>query len=281
MRIKCLAYLLLLLLWLPVNVQACTLWAAAGDAVEGGGTLLVKNRDWPPNHQQQLRLVNPSKGYRYFGLFATGAEPGLKAGINEQGLTVVSATASSIPWVERKQMMKGKAALPELLKSCATVDEALLRTDLFVNAHFLMLADKKQVAYVEIGPEGKYATRTETRGRLAHTNHYVESDMLWANRKVGSSSQTRYDRISSLLDEVKAFSLADFISFSQDQVAGPDNSIWRTGGNPKAARTLATWIVYLPVEGDALVYVRLANPDATESVNQYRLTDIFSGLTDI
>ena len=33
------------------NTLACTLWAAAGDKVDGGGTLIVKNRDRVPDHQ--------------------------------------------------------------------------------------------------------------------------------------------------------------------------------------------------------------------------------------
>lgn len=44
-------------------VEACTLYGAAGGNVEGGGTILAKNRDWKPDHTQLLRIVKPSRGY--------------------------------------------------------------------------------------------------------------------------------------------------------------------------------------------------------------------------
>jgi len=55
---------------------------------------VVKNRDWWPDHRHEIKRVTPKPGFRYYGLFATGNdEPGLKAGVNEKGLVVVSATA--------------------------------------------------------------------------------------------------------------------------------------------------------------------------------------------
>lgn len=34
--------------------EACTLWGATGQSVEGGGTLIAKNRDWAPVTNNQL-----------------------------------------------------------------------------------------------------------------------------------------------------------------------------------------------------------------------------------
>lgn len=278
---KTVCLLCCLLLFWPSGVQACTLWAVAGDMTQGSGTMLIKNRDWNPDHQQELKLVTPTQGYRYFGLFASGTFPGLKAGVNEKGFTVVSATASSIPRAERDRLPKRKGSLSELLKTCATVDEALSRKELFHRPQFLMMADKEKIAYVEIDPQGVYAIRSEVKGTLYHTNHYIEDALKSANRKVGKSSALRYERISTLLDTCKFYTPEDFISFSQDQAAGPDNSILRTGGKPGAARTLATWMVHLPASGEASVYVRLANPGQAVAIRQFRLIDIFSGVTEI
>ena len=39
-------------LWWVFSLQpshACTLWGAAGSAVDGGGVLITKNRDWAPD----------------------------------------------------------------------------------------------------------------------------------------------------------------------------------------------------------------------------------------
>lgn len=272
--------LIVCLIWLfggSASADACTLWAAAGDAVEGGGVMLVKNRDWAPDHQQELRLITPKQGLRYFGLFATGKESGLRAGINEKGLSVVSATAGSIPAVERRKMPRKMGVLREILRTCDTVDDALQRTDLFLGPQFIMMADRNKIAYIEIGPQGKHSIRSESKGALYHTNHYVEDSLLDENQKIGSSSSTRYQRISALLGGAKPFSVDDFISFSQDRVAGPDHSIWRTGAKQSSVRTLATWLVYSPFLGDTQIYVRLANPGQQEVVRTYTLTDIFTG----
>lgn len=271
----------LMLFVYSVPAQACTLWGAAGNAVQGGGTLLVKNRDWTPDHQQQLRLVNPQSGYRYVGLFADGKVPGLKAGINEKGLTVVSASVGSIPQAERRKMPKKRAVMAKLLATCESVDEALTRTDLFVGPLFLVLADKTKVAYIESGPNGQYAVHSETNGVLSHTNHYIETNMLEANRRIGASSLARYERISSLLHTQESFTANDFIGFSCDQSHGPDRSIWRTGGKPGGERTLATWMVQLPETGEPLLYLRLANPGEAEVIRQYPLSAIFTGSAGI
>ena len=63
--------IVLILLIAPGLANACTLWAAAGDRVVGGGTMIHKNRDWLPDHQQELRLVTPKSGYRYLSLYTT------------------------------------------------------------------------------------------------------------------------------------------------------------------------------------------------------------------
>ena len=74
----------------PMPALACTLWGAAG-AAANGGTLISKNRDWAPDHHQVLKKVHPKKGWAYFGLYAEGnGDAGLKAGVNEKGLTIVS-----------------------------------------------------------------------------------------------------------------------------------------------------------------------------------------------
>ena len=85
--------LLLCAVLLPIQVLACTLWGAAGDDA-AGGTLMAKNRDWKPDHRQLLKAVRPQAGHAYFGLYAEGNDAqGLKAGVNDQGLSVIVASA--------------------------------------------------------------------------------------------------------------------------------------------------------------------------------------------
>jgi hypothetical protein len=54
--------------------------------------------------------------------------------------------------------------------------------------------------------------------------------------------------------------------------AGPDYSIWRKGPSPRA-----TWIIFQPVSGKAVLYLRPANPREEVRENRYFLEDLFSG----
>jgi len=99
-RIKLVA-LAVLALGLPAT--ACTLWGAA-NPTGSEGTLLAKNRDWRPDHVQSVRLSRPASGLAFLGLYAdTGSEPGIKGGVNQAGLSIVSATAGSLPKAVRNE----------------------------------------------------------------------------------------------------------------------------------------------------------------------------------
>lgn len=262
-----------------VPAQACTLWAASGNVVEGGGSLIVKNRDWLPDHSQNVKLISPAEGYRYLGLFTMdGVHKGLKAGINEKGLVVVSATAASIPAKEREVMAYTHGLTSRLLKECSSVEEAIAKTDLFVGPQILMIADKQKVATIEIGPEGNYSVMVKENGTIFHTNHYIAESMLEFNRISGSSSQKRYSRIEELLTNgPQTYDLDTFIAFSKDQNDGPDNSIFRTGSTPNKTRTMAVWAVSIPQEDSPEIYVRILNPGESEQVLRINAKDVFSG----
>jgi hypothetical protein len=255
------------------TAAACTLFAATGsDWVEGGGTLIVKNRDWRPDWQE-MRLVD-NDTYRYYGIFAGDVEKSvLRAGINEKGLVVMSATASSIPTRDRRQMPQAKlSALRTMLGKCATVDEALSHSELFLGPKFLLLADAHKIAYLEVAPEGKYRIREVTNGPLAHTNHYLEPKLQWANYKSGTSSLTRYNRITELLDSGKQpYTLDDFVTYSQDQHDGPDNSIWRTGSNPKGGQTVATLAVRLQENQLPQLYLKIRTAPDKQGQEEIRM----------
>ncbi len=240
-------------------VAACTLFAANGTAwVQGGGSLIVKNRDWRPEGQE-MRLVTNGK-YKYYGLYAGGeGQRQLKGGVNERGLAVFSASASSIPAKERRAMPQAKkSALRTMLAECASVEEALAHTELYIGPKFLLLADAQKIAYVEIAPEGKYQIRIQENATLAHTNHYLETGLSDANERIGQSSRTRYTRIMELLQNGKQpYGLEDFIHFSEDRQAGPDDSIWRTGSRSGSEQTLATLAVHLQAGQAPEIYVKI------------------------
>lgn len=255
---------------------ACTLWAAAGEEA-AGGTIISKNRDWKPDHTQVLKMHRSKGEYAYFGIYAEGnEEPGIKSGTNEKGLTVVTASASSIPEANRAKQPGKRGSLIRLLANYATCDEIVAeREKIFPGTRtgFFLIADRHKVLVVEVGLEGHYAWRLSERGTVTHTNHFLDSSLAAYNIKVGRSSTTRLGRINELLGSTsRPFGTESFVRLSKDQNAGPDNSLWRTG---KGARTLSSWIVEIPPQGAPRLRVLLANPGQKEELRTFILDEKF------
>ncbi len=258
---------------LALPAQACTLFAAQGtEFVQGGGTLLVKNRDWKPESQRLLLRTDKGR-YRFYGLYC--GEKGhrsLRGGVNEAGVAIVSASASSIPKTIRHAMPQ-HGVLTEILAGCGSVEEALAVVQETRGPNFLMLADAKEIAIVEVGRGDAMKVRIVRQGTAAHTNHYLDPAFADLNIKKGTSSHMRYNRIAELLrNGEKPFSLDDFLTMSADQNDGPDNSIWRTGSTPTSEQTLATMAFHLQ-EGKApeiyVKYRREADEQGAEKVERF------------
>lgn len=271
-----LGFSMLALNFAPAAV-ACTLWGAAGEKVEGGGTLIAKNRDWEPTQVQEIKRVVPRDGFRYLGLYASDEEgTGLKAGINEKGLVVVTATASVVPDAKRSNPQKKTISTAEILKTFTTVEEVTGQLDRFTHAAFYLVADKDKVAVIEVGPGGKATAKITENGTIAQTNHYLNEQLRILNKKVSKSSRERYDRIRELLSkDLDGLTLEDFVAFSEDKNSGPDNSIYRTGSGPTRSRTLATWIIENPTVGPPLLYLKIADPDKPQKTMRLSLDDNF------
>jgi hypothetical protein len=258
------------------RLEACTLWGVANTNA-AGGTVISKNRDWKPDHTQVLKRHRGGKGYAYFGLYAEGGtEPGIKAGVNEKGLTVVTASASSIPKSKTDSQPGKHGVISALLSGYASCDEVLAKRDsIFPNtrAMFIMLSDRVKIVTVEVGLEGKYALKTVASGPVVHTNHFLEESLAGFNAKIGSSSATRLARITKLMmAEPMPCTAESFARISRDQQDGPDSSLWRTG---KAACTLASWIVETPARGAPKLRVVLANPGKQEETHAFILDPAF------
>lgn len=270
---------LILILFLPSLSYACTLFAAQGKLTTYGGLVLVKNRDWFPDHHQELRLIRKAGAYQYLGLFAVdGPSPGLKAGVNEKGLVIVSAAADAIPKAVRMSISRTKGLTGRLLSTCAGVDEVLTKGELFYGPTFLMVADATKIAMIEIGLEGKYATEVIQNGIYSHTNHYLIETMLPFNLQIPRSSKERLTLIKKLFSQTPPpYDLPTFLKFSTNQENGPDNSIFRIGGGPKKPRTLAIWAMETYEKEPPLLYVKIMNPGEQEKIFRANLREIFSG----
>jgi len=255
---------------------ACTEWAATGSAVEGGGTLIIKNRDWIPNQIQELKLFTPVDGYRYFGINIKDIGGMVKGGINEYGLVVFNQAAETTPGSERKQITPYLTDM--LLKKCKNVDEVIAMVPTLVGPIILNIADKNKIANIELGLNGTHASITSEDGVIYHTNHLLAENLLGANTVEYPGSHIRYQRIGELLKSVsKPYTLKNFIDFSQDQNDGPDSSIWRTGSTTEQQRTLATFAAKLPKQGSPTLYILMANPGQEFQYVNLQADDIFSG----
>lgn len=264
--------------WLPASALACTLWGAAGPDA-GGGTLISKNRDWQPDHHQLLKRVRPKNGLAYLGLYAEGNEdPGIKAGVNEKGLTIISASSN----VPKKLRMAGTdlhGVMNRIMAGYASIDAVLADADsLFGHTwpNYFLISDRSRLLTVEVGLNGQYSTKLADHGVATHTNHYLDPAMPeFAAFKVGASSATRLARIDTLLAEAsRPLSAAQFSVMSRDQNAGPDRSLWRTGSGHNA-QTLASWIVETPPSGPSRLHLVIANPGEAETTRDLLLDDAF------
>jgi hypothetical protein len=269
-------FLLTLITWLLLSValhpaQACTLFAAAGSSVRGGGTIIAKNRDRCPL-ASGLKVFVPQDGYRHLGLVSRDFPKGpAVAGINEKGLVVVDASPSSL--APQEEDCRAIPLTQALLTRCASVAEILAQTELLRASYpvFEIVADRRQVAVIEIAPEGQVSIQVSNQGTLYHTNHYLSSQLLWANQMACHSSKVRFRRIQQLLAcQGGPFTFADFLVFSQDRHAGPDKSINRLGSTLRETRTLATFVVQLSDDAPH-VFVRISNPGEPDKIVNFRL----------
>lgn len=258
------------------HLNACTLWGVVFTNA-AGGTILSKNRDWKPDHTQVLKMNRSGKGYAYFGLYAVGGTaPGIKEGVNAKGLTVVAASASSIPQSKLDNQPGKHSVISKLLSGYASCDEVLAKKDeIFpvTRAMFIMISDATKILVVEVGLEGQYAIQTIASGSAVHTNHFLEEKLASFNTKIGASSTTRLARITELLKtEGAPHTLDSFSKISRDQHAGPDNSLWRTGKN---GATLSSWIIETPAQDTPKLKVVMANPGKPEETNTFVLDQKF------
>jgi isopenicillin-N N-acyltransferase like protein len=267
--------LLLALERLPFQARGCTLWGAAGEEASGG-TLVSKNRDWKPDHVQVLKLRRDGK-YAYLGLYAEGNdEPGIKQGVNEAGLSVLTASASALPKDQRKAQPGTPSLMSTLLARYASCDQVLAdQQKLFAHRKpsFLLISDRHQLILLEVGLQGQFATRVVKAGTVTHSNHYLEPALAECNKTVGPSSATRLKRISELLQAApRPLGIAAFAEMSQDRHDGTNNSLWRTG---TGSCTLSSWILQSPAQGAPTLRVLIANPGRPEALESFVLDDQF------
>lgn len=253
-------------------VAACTVFGATGQRVSINGTIVAKNRDNSPHLFSSPRVFFPVSGFKFFGLYDVEADGFVIAGINEKNLAVLNASATSVP--REKREVATEDTTERLLTSFDSVDDIIARRDIFEKSHpaIYMVADAKKIAVVEVAPNGSVAIKKVDNGTLAFTNHYTHEGLSYANEHISENSKKRLERIGKLIESKKTpLSMNDFIKMSNDRAGGPNDSIWRTGDKYSQVRTLASFVVSIPVSGLPEIYVRISNPKEADRIINERL----------
>jgi hypothetical protein len=262
---------------MPRPSLGCTIWAATGTKVNGkGGTVVAKNRDNSMGLVTEFRAVCREKGLAFAALFDPERDGYVVAGINEKGLTVVNASAASLP--DEKRLVAKEDLTERLLTSFATVDALVAEGTLFATSHpaFYLVADSTKAALIEVAPGGKTSIKVTANGVLTHANHYTDESLKKANERPTRKSRDRLKRINRLLANGSAsFDLDGFISLSEDRSAGRIGAIRQECGPARKVCTLATWVVSLPKVGPPELYINILKSDYTAEKKKLTLDSGF------
>lgn len=166
----------------PENADGCTAWAASGDVTADGEPLLVKNRDYRPDHQQLqcLARIKPEHGYSYLTLTSAGSPGVFSSGVNAAGLAVADTHVVSKdigPGISRYSLMM------HLLEQCDRVSQALdyMKSVPHFGDGTVVLADMEgDMAVFELA-HSVQAVRRSFEGYLVSTNHFsdLQTRSLW------------------------------------------------------------------------------------------------------
>ena len=79
--------------------------------------------------------------------------------------------------------------------------DVLRELELFRRPVFYLVGDRREIAVIEVAPDGRRAVSRTAAGTLSHTNHYLAIDLPGRAAKPGASSLARRARIAELLGE--------------------------------------------------------------------------------
>lgn len=237
-----------------VGDQGCTTWAVLSEATRDGIPLLVKNRDYWPDHQelQCLAHTRPDKGYVYLNMTSAGSPGVFSSGINEAGLAVSDTHVSSLdigPGLPRYYLMM------EILEHHDTVHSAvdyLRSVNHAGNGTLLLLDANGEAAVFECGQIFSKSIPA-TNGFVVSANHYVTPALRqkWmfrtTDRKLIGSSLHRYSRVKRALLKAKGSIDLNWAINLMRQHGTPLNAICRHPElNPQSVTISSA--IYLPTK---------------------------------
>jgi isopenicillin-N N-acyltransferase-like protein len=228
--------------------EGCTTWAAVGSATADGEPLLVKNRDYRPEHLplQVFVTATPAVGYRY--LYGTSAgSPGVfNSGMNERGLAIADTHVCS---TDIGPGLPDYSLMMHTLEEHDTVRSALdyLNSVPRMGRNNLILADEGgDLAVVELGYH-HFAIVEAQNGIVVNTNHFVspslkESFVDCTRPPVKGNSFHRYDLVKRELEAVRGNIDVAFAQRLMATHAGPLASVCRHLELGSQSATIATTI---------------------------------------
>lgn len=236
--------------------DGCTVWGAAGSVTKDGVPLLVKNRDFRPEHQQLqcLARATPEDGYRYAYVTSAGSPAVFSSGMNEAGLAIADThvVSSDIgPGVARY------SAEMEVLEHHETVESALeyLQSVPHLGDGTLTLVDRSgDMAVVETGYSAVGVVRPE-QDVVVSTNHFVTPDLrnAWTaegDPSHGINSKPRYTYVTlTLADHIGAQDVdAGWAHGLMSLHAGNGRTLCRHPDAESDSATIST-VIFLCAEG--------------------------------
>lgn len=215
------------------GAEGCTTWAAADGVTADGQPILVKNRDYRPEHLdlQLVALARPTRGYRY-GYVTSTAGPGVfSSGINEAGLAVAD---THVPSLDLGPGLPSFSLMMHILEEHGAVRSAL---DYLENARRmggcnLILADAGgDLAVFEAGHRSWGLIEAEN-AMVVSTNHFVSSELRhqWVEREephLRGSSQRRHIVVRAALTENRGRVNVAWAQALMAQHGGPLDSLCR------------------------------------------------------
>lgn len=230
---------------------ACTTFASYNG--ESGMFVMAKNRDNNPD-RQVVEVVAEKGKYKYLALSRQDVPDFVSAGINEYNLAAFNEVT-----IEYSNKAVGgiaddftKDILQNYKSALDVIPDIPKLVAKFPDPVFYQVADGKNLVSIEVAPDHRYSYSVTKRGTFAHTNHYLENNLIITYPYTSSeaarleSSTTRYLRAQNLVSSESNLTLNDMQKIGLDHNAGNDNSIFRTGvvnNNPKTSRSLAFFAI--------------------------------------
>ncbi len=223
--------------------EGCTTWAASGKCTADRQPILVKNRDYRPEHLplQVIVQATPDHGYRYVYVSSAGSPGVFSAGINEAGLAIADTHVYSR---DLGPGLPSFALMMEILETHDRVSSALdyLRSAPRLGRNNLILADDEgHLAVFESGNH-RYGLFEAHGGALVNTNHFASAEMQEFSVHVeppDSRGRTfrRYGSVAAALHE--QWGLVD-VPFAQRLMASHDGPLSSLCCHPEASTHVTT-----------------------------------------